>query len=129
MKALDFVTANWDSIVTLGGLVVGLVWHRGKAVKLDDLWDTLLKIGQQSIPKLLEDTRITDDDYVRAKIAAAIWAGLDRLKVPRNKTVEKLVTEAVEHIHADLAAKLIDGLLGKFVKTGEKTLAKLEAAT
>src|SRR5689334_21533865 len=106
MNVLNFITNNWDAIVTRGGLVGRLVWHRGKQTKLSDLWDTLLKLGHQALPALLSDPRLFDDPYVRERIKDAKWRGLELLGAKKTPTITKLVDEAAEHIKGELAEHL-----------------------
>lgn len=128
MSLLEFVSKNPDLVTLVVTTVGGLIWHRGRSLKLSDLWDTLLKLGHQALPVLLSDPKLFDDEYVRSKISAAIWKGLERLKVPRNATTEKLVDEATEHIKGELAEQLWKLQMGKFVETSEQTLDILKKA-
>jgi hypothetical protein len=129
MNLLNFAAQHWDDITAAGALITGLLWHRGKKLRLDDLWDTLMQLGRQVLPKLLNDPHLYDDAYVRAKLNTAIWAGLERLKVPHSQTVEKLVDEVVEHLHGELAEKLWNANLGAAVDKLQKTSDGLKAAT
>jgi hypothetical protein len=128
MSLIDFASNHYDDLIAAGGLIVGLIWHRGKQVKLSDLWDTMLKIGAQLLPRLLADPNLHDDAYVRAKINGFIWAGLERLGQKHSPALDKLVDEAVEHIHGDLAAKLTDELLSRYINVSDHTALVLKQA-
>lgn len=129
MSIITFAAEHWDDIAAVGGIVATLLWRRGKKLSLDDLWDTAEKIGLQVLPKLLADPHLHDDVYVRLKINGAIWAGLERLGVKHSKTIDKLVDEVTEHVKGDLAAKLMDQLLGKYIDVSKQTVETLKEAT
>lgn len=128
MTLLNWISSNPDAAIGIVTTVLAYAWNKARGKKTDDLWDTLLKLGQQVIPKLLADSRIYNDAWVNGEIKKAIVAGLGRLKVPLNSATEPLVDEAVEHIHGELAAKLTEYNLGKFIKVQEKTVDELKAA-
>lgn len=126
MNLLSFVKENPDLVTLLVGSVVGVFWKKGKSVKAADMWELLLKLGYQEFPKLYKSARLYDDVYVREQITKAIWAGLNRLSMPKNAATMALVDEAVEHIHGELAQKLFDFHVGN-LKTPLEETAKVLA--
>ncbi len=126
MKTVDFVTNNWDSIIAVVTVIGGWAWKKAHGQKADDLWDTLLQLGRQALPGLLRDAKLYDDAHVRETISKTIWAGLTRLKVPKNTATLKMVDEAMEHIVGELAAKVMDHNLGEFIKVQGKTAETLK---
>lgn len=128
MKVIEFITNNWDALALLLTGLFGVSLHRGKKSTLSDVWETLLKVGWQVVPSLLADTRITDDAWVRSQINEALWAGLERLKVKRTPEIEEYVDEAVEHVHGELARRLTDLGLDRFINVQSKTLDMLKTA-
>lgn len=129
MSIITFATEHYDDIIAIGGLAYGLLLQRSRKKLLDDLWDTAAKLGKQVLPRLLDDTRLTDDAWVLSQITEGIWAGLDRLGVKRSKPIEKIVAEVAEHVKADFADAVIQKLLSGYIKTSEKTLGTLKEAT
>lgn len=103
MNLVNFVISNWDTIAAGASVVGGYIWHRGKKTQEEDRWELVEKLAKQALPKLLKDSRITDDVYVRRVIGGAIWAGLDRLGIKKSTALVKLVNEAVEHAVGELA--------------------------
>jgi len=117
MTILNFIENNPDLVTLIVGAITGLVYKRGKGVKLDDLWETLLQVGRQAFPVLMRDAKLYDDTHVREVITKTIWAGLTRLGVDKgNPTVSKLIDEAVEHIHGELAAMVLKYHLSQLEK-------------
>lgn len=121
MSLVNFITSNPDLVALVVTTVGGLIWQRGKKTKENDRWDVLLQLGRQVIPRLLADSKIFDDEYVRSKLRAYMVDGLQRLKVPMSPVVSDLVDEAVEHIHGELAQKLTEYHLNEFIKVQSKT--------
>ena len=116
MEIVNALLNHPDTVALILGTLGGLIWHRGKKSAADDLRDTLLKVGRQAFTKLLTDPRLYDDAYVREQISKAIWAGLTRMGVKKTPGVMKLVDEAVEVIHGELAEKVMDYHLSKLQK-------------
>lgn len=127
MSLVNWITSNPDAAVAIVGGVVTFIWNKARGKKTDDLWDTLLQLGRQAFPKLLRDAHLFDDAYVRARLNAAIWQGLERLKVKRSKLVEGLVDEVVEHLVGELASKVIDLGLSEYIKTSKETSGTIAA--
>lgn len=132
MTIVDFITNNPDLVTVVVGAVTGLIWKRGKGIKMDDLWETLLQVGRQAFPHLLRSAKLYDDAHVREVISKTIWAGLTRLGVPKNEAVMKLVDEAVEHVVGELAQKVLEYHFGQLktvaIPALEGALDKLKSA-
>lgn len=129
MSLVSLALEHSEDIIAIGALVGGLLFNRSRKATLDDLWETMEKLGKQALPRLLSDHRLTDDVWVLGQITEAIWAGLDRIGVKRSKTLEKLVSEAAEHVKAELADAVIKQLLGKYIDVSTKTAEQLKSAT
>lgn len=129
MNVVNFITGNWDAIATVGGLVGGLIWHRGKKATEADRWELVEKLAKQALPRLLKDPRINDDAHVRRVIAMAIWAGLERLGIKKTSALSKLVDEAVEHAVGELAEQIWKRGFSAIEHTLEATHSTLTAAT
>jgi hypothetical protein len=128
MSLVNFITANPDLVGLIVTTIGGLLWHRGQKTKENDYWETFMKIGRQILPRLLQDKRIYNDAWVREELTSAIFAGLARLKIPRNTLTESLVAEAVEHLHGELAELLTTHHLDEFIKVQGKTAEVLGSA-
>ncbi len=125
MTIFDFISKNPDLVTLVVGTIGGLIWKRGKNVKADDLWDTLLQLGRQSFTRLLQDKRLYEDDYVREIITKTIWSGLTRLGVPKSEATLRLVGEAVEHVKGELAIAVMKHHFGRLTTSLEATREKL----
>jgi hypothetical protein len=125
MSIVNWATENPKDAIMIVGAVVGYLWNKAHGRKTDDIWDTALKLGKQVLPQLLKDARIYDDAYVNGEIRKYIVAGLARVKLTMP---EKLIDEAVEHIHGELAEQLMKHNLDEFIKVQSKTAEVLKAA-
>lgn len=129
MSLASLIANHIDDILMVGTALAGAIWHRGKKLELKDLAATAEKLGRQILPKLLKDANLYDDAYVRAKLNAAIWDGLERLKIKRSKALDRLVDLAVEHLHAELAERLwsmhFDRIAGTLEQTNETLKSSL----
>ncbi len=126
MTITDFITNNPDLVTLVVGTVTGIIWKKGKLNQTENLWETLLLVGRQAFTKLLQDKRLYDDAYVREVISKTIWAGLTRLNVPKNSSTMKLVDEAVEHVHGELAEMVMAYHLGQLERPLKAAADKLD---
>jgi hypothetical protein len=129
MSVISFIGNNWDSIITVGGLVGGYLGLKKKKATEVDRWELISKLAKQALPKLLKDSRVTDDAHVRRVIAGAIWSGLDRLGIKRSTALAKLVDEAVEHAIGELAEEIWRRGFSMIETTLEATNSTLKGAT
>lgn len=116
MDAFDFAEKHPQLIGLIITTLVGLVWHRGKKLSLDDIWDTMEQLGRQALPALAKEGKLYDDAYVSEMFESRIWAGLNKLGVKRSPVIEKMVHEVVIKLHDELAQKLFDSHIGDFIK-------------
>jgi hypothetical protein len=121
VNALSFAAENWDALLLIGGTVAGWLGFKRHQTKEDDRWELMLSLGRQALSKLLTDSRLYDDAYVRQQIATAIWAGLARLGLKKTKASEKLVAEVVEILHGELAERMWEHHFGKLASKLEET--------
>lgn len=126
MMLADWIASNPDAAAAAIVTVGGFIYRKVTGKKTEDLKTTVMKIGRQVLPQLLQDAKLYDDAYVNERIRRTILAGLARLKVPESKFILALVDEAVEHIHGELAAQVVDYHLGKFIKVQSKTAEVLK---
>lgn len=129
MSLVGTITSNPDfaALVSAGVAYLGKqLWNRAKEKTEGDIWDTALKVAYQAFPRLLNDPKLYDDEHVREVITKTIWKGLERVGVPRNPTIEKLVAEVVEHAVGELATKVMDYHFGRLQKPLQGTLDALK---
>jgi hypothetical protein len=128
MPLLNWIASNPDTAATIA-MTVGLwLWNKARGKKQDDIWDTIMQLGRHALPDLLKSARLYDDAYVLDQIQKAIWAGLGRLGVKRTPIIDKFVSEAAEHVKAELAQRLFDAHITDFVKVQTTTKEILESA-
>jgi hypothetical protein len=127
MSLIGFVTQNWDSIALVGGLVGGWLGLKKKQTNEDDLWDRLLDVARQKFPEIL--TYADAHAKARGVIEKAVWDTLNRIGVKKSRRLDLLVDEVIDKALAELAAKLIDRDLSRFIEKQEKTAQVLKAAT
>lgn len=118
----DYATAG----VAIAGYLGRLLWKRAKALTESELWDTMLKVAHQAFPRLLNDSRLYDDAYVREVITKTIWAGLTRLSVPKNQAAMDLVADVVEHAVGELAMMVTQYHFGKLTAALGATAAEFK---
>lgn len=128
MSLVNWISSNPDAALAVVTTFGAWLYNKARGRKADDLWDTVLKLGKQVLPKLMQDAKLYDDAYVNEQIRKAILAGLARLKVPENKLTLALVDEAVEHIHGELAEMVMRYNLDRYIEVSSKTIAELKAA-
>lgn len=129
MMLADWIASNPDAAAAALVTVGGFIYRKITGKKTEDLKTTVMKIGRQVLPKLLQDAQLYDDAYVNERIRRTILAGLARLKVPESKLILALVDEAVEHLHGELAELLMNHNLGEFIKVQSRTADILKGAT
>jgi len=128
MSLVSLALEHSEDIIAIGALVGGLLFNRSRKASEDDLWELMLKVGNQMFPRLLADPRLHDDEYVRGQIVEGIWSGLERFKVKRTKARELLVMEAADYVKSELAAKLTDELLRGYINVSDHTALVLKDA-
>ena len=127
MKLVELALAHWDDIVAVGGLVAGVLWHRGKGAKLDDLWDRLLAVARQKFPALLADPNA--HAHAHGVLEDALWSKIEKLGIKKNAALDKLVDELIDHALGELAVKLTDRDLARINRSLTQTVDVLKTVT
>jgi hypothetical protein len=125
MTLANWINENPSTAFAIVSAVGGWLYHKARGDKTDSIKETALKIGKQVLPRLMQDARLYDDEYVRREIRKAIVAGLGRLKFT---LPDSLIDEAVERIHGELAEQVMKHNLQQYINVSEKTVEVAEAA-
>jgi hypothetical protein len=126
MSLLSWITSNPDAAVALVGGTAMWVYNKARGRKTDDLWDRLIAVARQQFPKLLADPKAHENAH--KVVEDALWSKIERLGIKKTPVLDKLVDEIVDHALGELAGKLMDRDLSKYIETSKRTVEILKTA-
>jgi hypothetical protein len=127
MTLLNWIASNPDTVATVVGGAARWVYNKARGRKSDDLWDRLIAVARQQFPKLLADPNAHANAH--KVVEDALWSKIERLGIKKTAVLDKLVDEIVDHALGELAGKLMERDLGKYISTSKATVEILKTAT
>jgi hypothetical protein len=126
MSLISWISSNPDAVATVVGGAALWIYNKARGKKSDDLWDRLLAVARQQFPKLLADPKAHENAH--KVVEDALWAKIERLGIKKTPVLDKLVDEIVDHALGELAGKLMDRDLSKYIETSKRTVEILKTA-